>query len=156
MTNRMRKFAVFYGVLFLTAAVAAAQPAPRQDQGGSGQQAATPARRPNRAARRENRMLQRMRKNLNLSSDQVQQLRPIFANMRTQMRSIRQNSSLSQQQRREQMRDARQKTMQQINGVLTPEQQQKWKQLRAQRRNRRGGSEKSGSGNGGNANPPGN
>jgi Spy/CpxP family protein refolding chaperone len=82
--------------------------------------------------------LQHMTKMLNLTADQQQKIKPILENQQTQMESLHQDTSMSQQDRMAKMQQLRQSTNQQINGILTPEQQQKFQQMQAQQREHMG------------------
>jgi periplasmic protein CpxP/Spy len=73
----------------------------------------------------------RMAKELNLSQDQQDKLKPIFEKQRGQAQAIKNDSSLSQDQKKEKFQALRQDTMAQVNNILTPEQQQQWQQIRA-------------------------
>jgi Spy/CpxP family protein refolding chaperone len=61
-------------------------------------------------------------KKLNLSSDQTAKLEPIFADSQQKVTALRANTSLSQDQRREQFRAIHKDTQTQLATVLTPEQ----------------------------------
>lgn len=76
---------------------------------------------------------------LGLSSDQTSRLEPILVQRREQAKAIRQNTSLTPDQRREQMRDLHRKTTQQIAGLLTPDQMQQWKSMRKEHHRQREG-----------------
>jgi len=69
---------------------------------------------------------------------------------RSQMESLHQDSSLSQQDRRAKMMEIHKGTDAQIRGVLDSNQQKKWDEMQAKReqwmQNRRGGSPDAGSG----------
>ena len=54
---------------------------------------------------------------------------PILVQHRDQVQAIRQNTSLTPDQRVMQMRDLNRSTHQQLAGVLTPDQMQQWKSL---------------------------
>jgi periplasmic protein CpxP/Spy len=75
-------------------------------------------------------------KRLNLSADQTAKLEPIFADQQQKMVALRSNTSLTQDQRREQARAIFKDTHDQLAGVLTPDQMQ---QLNSMRHNFRGG-----------------
>lgn len=64
-------------------------------------------------------------KMLNLTDDQKVKIKPIIESTDAQAHSIRQDTSLTPQDRRAKMRDLHEKTMTQIRGILTPEQQAK-------------------------------
>lgn len=70
---------------------------------------------------------------LNLTPDQRAKLQPIRQQMRQQVLAVRQDASLTWQQKREKIRDIRQNAMAQMKGLLTPEQQQQLEQMRQRR-----------------------
>jgi len=70
--------------------------------------------------------LQMLTQQLNLTSDQQSQIKPILENESQQMQSLHSDSSLSQQDRMSKMREIRQNTASQIKPILTPDQQTKW------------------------------
>ena len=76
----------------------------------------------------------RMAQKLNLSQDQQDKLKPILEKQRDQAKAIRNDSSLTQDQKKEKFQALRQDTMAQVNSILTPEQQQQWQQMRAKHR----------------------
>ncbi len=75
---------------------------------------------------------------LNLTSDQQTQIKPILENESQQMQSLRSDSSLSQQDRMSKMQAIRETTNSQIKPILTADQQTKWQQM-MDRRGHRGG-----------------
>lgn len=81
--------------------------------------------------------LQNMTKTLNLSDEQQQKIKPLLDSESQQMQSLRSDTTMSQQDRRSKMMDIRQKTDDQIKGVLNPDQQQKWQEM--QNRHMQGG-----------------
>jgi Spy/CpxP family protein refolding chaperone len=81
--------------------------------------------------------MKKMAEKLNLSQQQQDQLKPIFEKQHEQMRAIWQDNSLSKDQKKEKMQALRQDFQTQINGVLTPDQQQQWQQMREQMKHRR-------------------
>ena len=104
----------------------------------------TPAQQQQLAQMKENgkehmrgKMGARMAEKLNLSQQQQDQLKPIFEKQHEQMRAIWQDNSLSKDQKKEKMQALRQDFKTQINGVLTPDQQQQWQQMREQMKQRR-------------------
>jgi Spy/CpxP family protein refolding chaperone len=72
-------------------------------------------------------------KRLGLSDDQTAKLEPIFADSQQKMVSLRANTSLTADQRRDQMRAIHKDTQTQLSSVLTPDQMQ---QLRGMRHGR--------------------
>lgn len=83
--------------------------------------------------RHEQRM-QKLTQELNLTPDQQTKIKPIFQQAHAQAKTIRQDTTLSQDQKRAKMKELHENTMAQLNGILTPEQQTQLKQLREQRK----------------------
>lgn len=81
--------------------------------------------------------LEMLTKQLNLTSDQQQQIKPILENESQQMQSLHSDTSLSQQDRMSKMQEIRENTNSQIKPILTPDQQTKWQQM-MERHGRRG------------------
>lgn len=73
-------------------------------------------------------------KQAGVSDDTWQKIRDIHKTTHQQVVSICENSSLSAQQKREQVRQAFQQTEQQVHGLLTSQQQDAVKQCRQERR----------------------
>ncbi len=69
---------------------------------------------------------------LNLTDEQKQQFQKISQDMRKQGMAIRQDSSLSDDQKKEKMQALRKQAHQQMFGVLTQEQKDKLKEMREQ------------------------
>lgn len=78
-------------------------------------------------------------KQAGVSDDTWQKIRDIHKTTHQQVVSICENSSLTAQQKREQVRQAFQQTEQQVHGLLTPQQQDALKQCRQERRGDRKG-----------------
>jgi periplasmic protein CpxP/Spy len=97
------------------------QPGPMQGDGGH-RGAPDPARR-----------TQQLTKQLNLTSDQQTKVQDILQSERTQMESLRQDTSTPQQDRRSKMMEIRKSTDQQIRGLLDSNQQRKWDAMQARR-----------------------
>src|SRR3954463_2620784 len=72
---------------------------------------------------------QHLGKRLNLSADQTAKLEPIFADQQQKMAALRGNTSLTQDQRREQARAIFKDTHDQLSQVLTPDQMQQLKSM---------------------------
>jgi Spy/CpxP family protein refolding chaperone len=68
-------------------------------------------------------------KALNLTTDQQTKVKAIFQQNEQQMRAIHDDQSLSPEDRRAKMEQLHESIKSQVNGVLTPEQQQKFAQL---------------------------
>ena len=71
---------------------------------------------------------------LNLSADQQAQLKPVMDSTRQQMDAIRNDASLSKEQKREKAQETRKSTDSQIEAILTPEQKQQFQAMKAERR----------------------
>jgi len=76
--------------------------------------------------------LEHMTKTLDLNNEQQQNIKIILEKQQTDAQALRQDTSLSPAQRRAKMQELRQSTDQQINDILSPEQQQKWQQVQEQ------------------------
>src|SRR3984885_9337440 len=70
-------------------------------------------------------------KKLKLTSDQQTKVQDALQSEHSQMESLHQDSSLSQQDRRTKMMDIRKSTDDQIRGVLDSTQQKKWDEMQA-------------------------
>lgn len=114
---------------------AIAQTATDQQSGTTG---ATPQNAPQQGHRGFHRRggFQNITRKLNLSQQQQDQLKPIFEKQREQMQAIRKDTSLSTEQKKQKFEDLHQDFQTQVNGVLTPAQQQQWQQLRAEGKQR--------------------
>jgi Spy/CpxP family protein refolding chaperone len=75
---------------------------------------------------------------LNLTQDQKSKLQSLRQTERTQIDAIRNNSSLTDEQKKQQIADLRKNDRQQFLAVLTPEQQAQMKEMRQDRGGRRG------------------
>ncbi len=73
--------------------------------------------------------LQMMTKQLNLTADQQEKIKPLLENQSQEMQSLRQDSSLSRDDRMSKMQEIRQSTNDKIKETLSPEQQQKFEQM---------------------------
>lgn len=108
--------------LFLAAAmVAQTAPAPSDNTAAA----------PHKMMSRHHGGFERMARQLNLTDQQKTQIQGFTQAGRQQAMSITQDTSLMPEQKRDKFRELRASTHQQILGVLTPEQQQQMKQLRA-------------------------
>jgi Spy/CpxP family protein refolding chaperone len=102
------------------------------DQQNNTPPAAQPARRTPDPARQA----KHLAKQLNLTPDQVNQIEPILADRMQQMQAIRNDASVSKQDRIAKMRALHQDTQAKIKSVLTGDQQQKYDQLLQQEHDR--------------------
>lgn len=74
--------------------------------------------------------LQMLSEKLNLTDDQKAKLKPILEDQAQQMKAVRDDTSLSQEQKKAKKKALHESFHDQINGVLAPEQQTKWKQMK--------------------------
>jgi periplasmic protein CpxP/Spy len=79
------------------------------------------------------RVAERIGQRLGLSADQTAKLEPIFADSQQKIATLRADTTLSQDQRRQQFRTVHQSMKTQLAGVLTPEQMQQLSQMRHHR-----------------------
>jgi Spy/CpxP family protein refolding chaperone len=84
--------------------------------------------------------LERLSKELNLTDEQKEKVKPILDEQTKQMHATQEDSSLSQEQKRDKMKQIHQSTHSQINDILTPEQQKKFAELKEQQKEHREGS----------------
>jgi hypothetical protein len=104
--------------------------APTQDQGQAG-------RGPGRM--NPDRQLEHMTRELGLSADQQNQIRPLLVDRQQKMQALFQNQSIAQEDRRARMQSIRQDTQAKIEAVLNDQQKQKFEAM--QEHMRRGGPE---------------
>lgn len=79
---------------------------------------------------------QMLAKHLKLSSDQQAKAQAAFETERSQMESLRVDSTLSQQDRHTKMMDIRKSTDAQVRAILDSNQQKKWDEIQAKREQR--------------------
>lgn len=77
------------------------------------------------------------KKELNLTADQQKKITSIFQEFRTKAQDIRSSNSLTQDQKKSQMKSLADQYMSQGKAVLTPEQAKKWEEMKGQRKQRR-------------------
>lgn len=75
-----------------------------------------------------------MAKDLNLTDAQKTQMQQLMTQMRPKMEAIRNNTSLTPEQKRTQMQELRKTQMEQMKSILTPEQQQKMQSMQKGKR----------------------
>jgi Spy/CpxP family protein refolding chaperone len=85
--------------------------------------------------------LQMLSEKLNLTDDQKAKLKPILQDQMQQMKAVREGSSFSEEQKRAKMKSIHESLHDQINVVLTPEQQAKFKQMRQEQMQKHKGME---------------
>ena len=81
-----------------------------------------------------NKQAKHLAKELNLTPDQVSQIKPILVDRKQQIESLRADSSLAPQDRREKMRAIQQDSKSKIEAVLNDTQKQQFEQMLANRR----------------------
>jgi len=119
---------VISGLLFTAASMAVAQEDGTSDgQGAPSMQQSEPG---GHRGMGPTQRVERLAKQLNLTADQQAKVQGILQKQQTSMQNLRQDSSLSPQDRRTKMMDTRSATNAQIRAVLTADQQQKWDQMR--------------------------
>jgi Spy/CpxP family protein refolding chaperone len=74
--------------------------------------------------------LQMLSEKLDLTEDQKTKIRPILQDQMQQMKAVRADGSLSEEQKRAKIKSIHDSSHDRINAVLTPEQQAKLKQMR--------------------------
>jgi protein CpxP len=82
------------------------------------------------------RQVNTLSKKLNLTADQKDQILPILTDRQQQMKSIHEDSSLSQEDRRTKMRSVLEDSNAKIKAVLNDDQKQKYDQMQQERRER--------------------
>jgi protein CpxP len=75
---------------------------------------------------------------LNLTEDQEEKLKPILADEFKQMRAVGEDTSLTQDQKRDKMKQIHEAARPQVQAILTPEQQQKFARMKEEAKERRG------------------
>jgi periplasmic protein CpxP/Spy len=80
-----------------------------------------------------------MAKKLNLSDDQQAKLKPILEDQRKQMEQIRDDSSLSREDRFSKMKSVHESSAAQIKALLNDDQQKKFEKMQEERREHMGG-----------------
>jgi len=93
-------------------------------------------------------------KQLTLTSDQQAKVQDALQSERTQMESLHQDNSLSQQDRRGKMIEIRKNTDAQIRALLDSSQQKKWDEMQAKREQWMQQRHQGASGSGSNPQPP--
>ena len=74
--------------------------------------------------------LQMLSEKLNLTEDQRAKLKPILQDQARQMKAVRDDPSLTPEQKAAKKKAIHETTHDQINAVLTPEQQEKFKEMK--------------------------
>ncbi|MGH9431200.1 MAG: Spy/CpxP family protein refolding chaperone [Terriglobia bacterium] len=104
-------------------------------QAPAGQEAG-PANGHRRGMQGPERQLARLTRQLNLTQDQRDKIKPVLQDQHKQMMALRQDTSLSREQRRAKFMELRKSTRQQIQANLTPDQVTKFQQMEQRREQR--------------------
>ena len=78
--------------------------------------------------------LEWLSKELNLTPEQQAKVKPILEDQSKQMKTTREDTTLTQDQKREKMKQIHETTHSQINDILTPEQQKRFAELKEQQK----------------------
>jgi len=108
--------------------------APDQSQPSSAAQAAGADNARPHHAPNPDRMAKHLGKKLGLSSDQVNQIKPVLEDRAQKMQALRADTTLSQQDRRAKARDIMQDSNTKIEAVLNDTQKQQFEQMLQERR----------------------
>ncbi len=121
------------------AALAQDTPPPPPNSSQDQNQAGPPADGRGRGMRMDpSRQLERMTRELNLTSDQQEKIKPLLLERQQKMQALMQDQSVSQEDRRAQMRTIMEGSNNSIKATLTDDQKQKFDAMQQQRM-RRGG-----------------
>lgn len=74
--------------------------------------------------------LQAISDKLNLSDDQKAKLKPILQDESSQLKALKSDTSMSSEQKMDKAKEIRASHKSQIDAILTPDQQQKWQQMK--------------------------
>ena len=144
----MRNVHTFAG-LTLTLALAFSVTAAAQTSSTESKQQALPDQNQAGSAGNKNRdrvgeRLEWLSQHLNLSEDQKKQLKPILSDEFKQMTAVGEDASLTQDQKREKMKQIHEASRPQVQAILTPEQRQKFAQMKEEAKERHGESKDKG------------
>ena len=78
--------------------------------------------------------LEMMKEKLSLMPEQVEKIKPILEKDRAKLMALREDATLSREQKGEKMREILKSSMEEIRPILTPEQVEKWKAEMEKRR----------------------
>ena len=115
-----------------TAQDAQSQAQDAQHQAHDAQQQAQDAMKGTSQATSVDSRLQMLSDKLNLSDDQKTKLKPILQDEASQLNALKSDTSMTSQQKMDKAKEIRASHKSQIDTILTPDQQQKWQQMRQQ------------------------
>jgi len=90
-----------------------------------------------RGPRSAEEQIKALKESLKLNDEQVEKLKPVFAKLQEKQKALRDDTSVSQEDRRTKMRELYQGLEEELKPILTPEQLAKWKEEREKRRAQR-------------------
>jgi Spy/CpxP family protein refolding chaperone len=128
-SNRLLTF-ILSGAMALPLAALAQTTNPGTTSGDTGNAATAPAPKQERG--------QRFAEALNLTPDQKEAIKSIRENEKQQAQAIKNDTSLTPEQKKAKFKELRKSSHEQMMAKLTPEQQQKFKEMRKERRGRHG------------------
>jgi Spy/CpxP family protein refolding chaperone len=131
---RIAVIAAGLAVAALPAARAADETQPTPPPAGGGQ-------RGERRERRQEMMGKEMAEKLGLSQDQQDKIKVVREKTQADVKAVRDDTSLTEDQKREKIRELRMNSMKDVHAVLTPDQQAKMEQMRKERQERGPGGE---------------
>ena len=82
--------------------------------------------------------VKRLADRLNLSDDQQSKIKPILEDQRQQMTSLREDTSLSREDRMSKMRSIRESTTSKISAILNDDQKKQYEAMQQEMRSRQG------------------
>jgi len=129
--NCIKKAAMFLVVLTLGCAVVFAEPVPSPDSNSP----VCKDKRPD-ANQHAHWFMQELSEKLNLTDAQKTAIKPILANDANEIKAVRQDSSLSEEQKIAKIKEIRENGRKQINAILTPEQQKEFAEIKSEARHR--------------------
>jgi periplasmic protein CpxP/Spy len=115
-----------------TAQDAQSQAQDAQHQAQDAQQQAQDAMKGSSQATSVDSRLQMISDKLNLSDDQKTKLKPILQDESSQLKALKSDTSMTSQQKMDKAKEIRASHKSQIDSILTPDQQQKWQQMKDQ------------------------
>ena len=129
--NFIKKTTMFLAVLTLGCAVVSAEPAPPPDSNSPVYKDKKPD-----AHKHAQRFIQELSEKLNLTDAQKAAIKPILANDVNEIKAVRQDGSLSEEQKMSKIKEIQENSRKQINAILTPEQQKKFAEIKSEARHR--------------------
>jgi Spy/CpxP family protein refolding chaperone len=129
--NCIKKTTMFLAVLTLGCAVVFAEPAPPPDSNSPVSKDKKPD-----AHKHAQQFMQELSEKLNLTDAQKAAIKPILANDANEIKAVRQDGSLSEEQKMAKIKEIRENGMEKINAILTPEQQKEFAEIKSEARHR--------------------